>query len=88
MASIQRIQLNPSHRVPLLKDQRAADLASLPQSLPIKQTYTHPRKSAGQENASIFFVGTATTILEWEGIRVMTDPNFLPTTSTSLWRKA
>ncbi|KAF7510714.1 hypothetical protein GJ744_006080 [Endocarpon pusillum] len=36
----------------------------------------HPSGS-GDENASIFFVGTATTILEWEGIRVMTDPNFL-----------
>ncbi len=23
------------------------------------------------------FIGTATTILEWEGIRLMTDPNFL-----------
>ncbi|KIW64232.1 hypothetical protein, variant 1 [Phialophora macrospora] len=28
-------------------------------------------------NASLFFVGTATTILEWEGLRLMTDPNFL-----------
>ncbi|TVY75777.1 hypothetical protein LSUE1_G004478 [Lachnellula suecica] len=46
-------------------------------SLPIaKSTQTHPTKS-GSENASIFFVGTATTILEWEGIRLMTDPNFL-----------
>lgn len=36
----------------------------------------HPTR-AGSENASIYFVGTATTILEWEGIRIMTDPNFL-----------
>jgi hypothetical protein len=28
-------------------------------------------------NASLMFIGTATTILEWEGIRLMTDPNFL-----------
>ncbi|KFY69066.1 hypothetical protein V496_00560 [Pseudogymnoascus sp. VKM F-4515 (FW-2607)] len=28
-------------------------------------------------NASLKFIGTATTILEWEGIRLMTDPNFL-----------
>ena len=28
-------------------------------------------------NASLLFIGTATTILEWEGIRLMTDPNFL-----------
>ncbi|OCK98750.1 Metallo-hydrolase/oxidoreductase [Cenococcum geophilum 1.58] len=32
---------------------------------------------AGGETTSLFFVGTATTILEWEGIRIMTDPNFL-----------
>lgn len=28
-------------------------------------------------NASLTFIGTATTVLEWEGIRLMTDPNFL-----------
>lgn len=41
-----------------------------------KETKLHPT-NPGSENASIFFVGTATTILEWEGIRLMTDPNFL-----------
>lgn len=42
-------------------------------------TKSHPRDDAlkGTENASMYFVGTATTILEWEGIRLMTDPNFL-----------
>lgn len=33
--------------------------------------------TTGKENASLFFIGTATTILEWEGMRMMTDPNFL-----------
>src|SRR4051794_24334404 len=48
-----------------------------PNSLPdAKEVKTHP-KNAGSENASLFFVGNATTILEWEGIRLMTDPNFL-----------
>ncbi|KFZ02189.1 hypothetical protein V500_00386 [Pseudogymnoascus sp. VKM F-4518 (FW-2643)] len=28
-------------------------------------------------NASLMFIGTATMILEWEGIRLITDPNFL-----------
>lgn len=37
----------------------------------------NPNVAPGNENASIYFVGTATTILEWEGIRLMTDPNFL-----------
>ncbi|KAL1304775.1 hypothetical protein AAFC00_003710 [Neodothiora populina] len=57
---------------------------SHPTSLPeAKETKLKPAGSSasnsatGDENASIFFVGTATTILEWEGIRIMTDPNFL-----------
>jgi len=50
---------------------------TLPEQLPLpKQVNLHPSKS-GSENASLFFVGTATTILEWEGLRLMTDPNFL-----------
>jgi hypothetical protein len=44
---------------------------------PPKSTQTTPNKTTGKENASLFFVGTATTILEWEGMRMMTDPNFL-----------
>ncbi|TKA65648.1 hypothetical protein B0A49_04683 [Cryomyces minteri] len=50
-----------------------------PESLPeAKEIKAHPTGAgAGGENASLFFVGTATTILEWEGIRLMTDPNFL-----------
>ncbi|MCJ1248911.1 hypothetical protein MMC30_006132 [Trapelia coarctata] len=48
-----------------------------PESLPEpKEVKVHPTKS-GAEDASIYFVGTATTIIEWEGLRIMTDPNFL-----------
>ncbi|OGE51087.1 hypothetical protein PENARI_c014G05624 [Penicillium arizonense] len=43
---------------------------------PAKEIKVHP-SNAGEENASLFFVGTATTIIEWAGIRLMTDPNFL-----------
>ena len=45
-----------------------------------KSSQSHPKRSASESdgsNASLFFVGTATTILEWEGLRLMTDPNFL-----------
>lgn len=36
---------------------------------------TQPKgKAIGKENASIYFVGTATTIIEWNDIRIMTDP--------------
>lgn len=52
--------------------------SQVPASLPAaKETKTHPTALDKKDNASIFFVGTATTILEWEGIRLMTDPNFL-----------
>lgn len=51
---------------------------SHPTSLPVaKETKLKPAGADGGENASLYFVGTATTILEWEGIRIMTDPNFL-----------
>ena len=39
-------------------------------------TKSHPSNVLGA-NASLMFIGTATTILEWEGIRLTTDPNFL-----------
>ncbi|MCJ1384189.1 hypothetical protein MMC17_007305 [Xylographa soralifera] len=50
---------------------------ALPEGLPTpNEVKVHPTNSGG-ENASIYFVGTATTILEWQGLRLMTDPNFL-----------
>jgi L-ascorbate metabolism protein UlaG (beta-lactamase superfamily) len=36
-----------------------------------------PKKVIGDGDTSIYFVGTATTILEHKGFRIMTDPNFL-----------
>ncbi|KAE8167677.1 beta-lactamase superfamily domain-containing protein [Aspergillus tamarii] len=49
----------------------------VPSSLPpAKDSKQHPRQGS-DENASVYFIGTATTIIEWEGLRVMTDPNFL-----------
>jgi len=50
----------------------------MPGSLPAATTsHKHPTLQDISTNASLFFVGTATTILEWEGLRLMTDPNFL-----------
>ena len=50
-----------------------------PPTLPAaKDAKSHPTvESQVAENATLRFIGTATTILEWEGIRLMTDPNFL-----------
>ncbi|PPJ55582.1 hypothetical protein CBER1_03726 [Cercospora berteroae] len=66
------VQLDPSKPKPPTRDD-----ADFPESIPeAKDTKTHPSK-AGDENASIYFIGTATTVIEWEGIRILTDPNFL-----------
>ncbi|KAI0358908.1 Metallo-hydrolase/oxidoreductase [Trametes cingulata] len=43
---------------------------------PPKALKVHPTNPGG-ENATLTFVGTATTLLEWRGLRIMTDPNFL-----------
>ncbi|KAF5711964.1 metallo-hydrolase oxidoreductase [Fusarium mundagurra] len=68
------IGLGLSKRQPLLQDKstRGDD-----QSLPLKAIKTHPLGSEGDENANVYFIGTATTIIEWEGFRLLTDPNFL-----------
>ena len=74
---MQRLVLDPSKPEAPLRDGTGVD--NLPQTLPsAKETKVNPGNGrAGDENASIFFVGTATTILEWDGIRILTDPNFL-----------
>lgn len=69
-----RLPLNPAQALPATRDAIAPSVTALPAA---KETKVHPSKSSGSENASIFFIGTATTILEWSGIRIMTDPNFL-----------
>ncbi|KAJ4141456.1 hypothetical protein NW768_000668 [Fusarium equiseti] len=68
------INLALSKRQPLLKDKPAA---GDDQSLLPKATKTHPKGSKGDENANVYFIGTATTIIEWQGFRLLTDPNFL-----------
>ncbi|GIC87646.1 MBL fold metallo-hydrolase [Aspergillus udagawae] len=71
---MKRLSIDPRQNIPPIRDSPAASLpASLPEAKNIK---TNPAR-AGEENASVYFVGTATTIFEWEGMRLMTDPNFL-----------
>lgn len=69
-----RLPVNPAQSLPPTRDAIAPSVTALPLA---KQTQVHPKKSTDSKNASIFFVGTATTILEWSEIRIMTDPNFL-----------
>ncbi|KAL4758245.1 MBL fold metallo-hydrolase [Aspergillus foveolatus] len=71
---MQHITIDPKKVQPPTRDGTAKDTpAHLPAA---KASNTHPTKPGG-ENASIYFVGTATTIIEWQGVRIMTDPNFL-----------
>jgi L-ascorbate metabolism protein UlaG (beta-lactamase superfamily) len=71
---MKRLSIKPSESGPPVKDQ-----ASVPDSLPdAKETKVHPANAPDDStNASLFFVGTATTIIEWAGLRILTDPNFL-----------
>lgn len=73
MSSFHRIALDPTVSEPPTRDAPQPTPSDLPAA---KETKLHPQ-NAGAENASLKFIGTATTILEWEGIRLMTDPNFL-----------
>jgi L-ascorbate metabolism protein UlaG (beta-lactamase superfamily) len=74
--TIGHLHLSPANRKPLLKSQPTA--SSQPSSIPTGKKFTHPSGTApGNEDASITFIGNATTLLEWNGIRLLTDPNFL-----------
>lgn len=66
---MEHLQLDQKDRQPLLRRQgHHHDELPPPAS----------SKSGSQAaNASLRFIGTATTILEWQGFRIMTDPNFL-----------
>ncbi|KAI0851530.1 Metallo-hydrolase/oxidoreductase [Daldinia vernicosa] len=75
MTSMRHLHLNPLKRQPLLKDQTAPNEDTT--KLPVKKVHTNPQGSNNNEDASIYFVGTATTIIEWQGLRILTDPNFL-----------
>ncbi|KAL8735143.1 MAG: hypothetical protein Q9166_001019 [cf. Caloplaca sp. 2 TL-2023] len=69
---MKHLTINPAKQQHATRDQPQSQ--SLAPSLPeAKETKVHPT-NAGGENASLHFIGTATTIIEWEGIRLMTDP--------------
>lgn len=72
---MKHLQIQPGGEKPPTRD-LPAEKGFSNANLQPAEVKVYPPGSGG-ENASIFFVGTATTILEWEGIRVMTDPNFL-----------
>ncbi|KAH8083637.1 beta-lactamase-like protein [Filobasidium floriforme] len=78
------LSADPSSKRPPLDPPVFPPRAEIPQSGQIK---THPsapfteRGTNGEADkagkARLVFVGTATCVLEWQGVRIMTDPNFL-----------
>ncbi|KAI1755826.1 Metallo-hydrolase/oxidoreductase [Xylaria castorea] len=84
MRPIRHLHLDPSKRIPLLRDQNCPEDA--PEGLRVSKTHTAPSSalqssshsaSTKPEDASVYFIGNATTIIEWQGLRILTDPNFL-----------
>lgn len=73
---MQALQIDTANKV---APTRTPEHHSPPSSLPApKDSKVHPAGDpASTNNATLRFIGTATTILEWEGLRLMTDPNFL-----------
>ncbi|KAL1846102.1 hypothetical protein Daus18300_014352 [Diaporthe australafricana] len=75
--SLQHIPIDPSNRKPLLRHVPSPAETEKPPKLPVKETHTHPWGPTGNGDGSVYFIGTATTVIEWAGVRILTDPNFL-----------
>ncbi|KAI0434803.1 Metallo-hydrolase/oxidoreductase [Xylaria sp. FL1042] len=95
MRPMRHLHLDPSKRIPLLREQRSVEDA--PRERPAaSKTHTspssisdakpnakpeegqgHEERERGEGDASVYFIGNATTIIEWQGLRILTDPNFL-----------
>lgn len=74
MRPLQYLHLDPSARQPLLKPDKGRKPAL--NYFPVKTSHSSAT-SAGGENGRVLFIGTATTVIEWQGLRILTDPNFL-----------
>jgi len=74
MAHPERLTLDPAQSLPPTRDHPDG---VIPQAMPVAKETRQQPTIPGVEDAGLYFVGNATTILEWAGVRVMTDPNFL-----------
>ncbi|KAI1300490.1 Metallo-hydrolase/oxidoreductase [Xylaria venustula] len=78
MRPMRHLYLDPSKRVPLLREQKSK--ADAPRERPqATKTHTSPSSVSKERegDASVYFIGNATIIIEWQGLRILTDPNFL-----------
>lgn len=74
--SLPSIPLNPHSRIPLLTPEASSNTTP-PDDLLITKSHTHPSYPPLKTNASVAFIGNATTLLTYHGARILTDPNFL-----------
>lgn len=77
MNIVKHLRLGSNNRVPLLRNPRHPNAGGHDNLPTPKQTHSHPSVAQNDETAEVFFIGTATTILDWQGFRILTDPNFL-----------
>ncbi|KAM3546747.1 hypothetical protein ARSEF1564_000323 [Beauveria bassiana] len=66
--AIKHLALEESKRVPLLRSDH--------EKLEDRSSGTL-QPSNTKDDCSVLFIGTATTIIDWKGFRILTDPNFL-----------
>lgn len=78
---MKHITIDPRVEHAPTRDSSVKPPSSLP---PAKATNEAPRDTTtsnggtkGATDACLYFIGTATTLLEWQGTRILTDPNFL-----------
>lgn len=75
--STRHVRIDAFRRSPVLVDRAPGAGGDKTKQVPVKETKTHPRGSTGNEDGSIYFIGTASTVIEWQGARILADPNFL-----------
>lgn len=74
MSSVKHLLLDTTVAQGPTREPHLPILSRLPKA---SATKLHPSNALDDVNASLMFIGTASTILEWKDIRLMTDPNFL-----------
>ncbi|OAA57141.1 hypothetical protein LEL_10931 [Akanthomyces lecanii RCEF 1005] len=71
------LYLDEAQRISLLRGEYERSEKYGAGTLEFSNTPSQPRVFKTGDDCTVFFVGTATTIIEWKGFRILTDPNFL-----------
>lgn len=74
---MKHITIDPRRDLAPTRDTHGDPPSSLPAAKQTKDAPLGVSAADGPKDASLYFIGTATVLLEWRGIRILTDPNFL-----------